>query len=84
MLIAVQDFTVRKSIHLYQFSQTKDELFLETIMIVVFLLHLTHLRKIDVDWTTQQGFVLERKKIVSRRLQAALSYGFWSKLHLNA
>ena len=31
-------------------------------MTVVFLLHLTHLRKIDVDWTTQEGFVLERKK----------------------
>jgi len=31
-------------------------------MTVVFLLHLTHLREIDKDWTTQQGFVLERGK----------------------
>jgi len=62
ILITVQDFTVWKLVHLYQFSQTKDELFLEMIMTVVFLLHLTHLREIDKDWTTQQGFVLERGK----------------------
>lgn len=62
ILITVQDFTVWKLIHLYQFSQTKDELFLETIMTVAFLLHLTHLREIDKGWTTQQGLVLERGK----------------------
>ena len=48
----------------YQFCPTKDEQFLETIMTVVFLLRLTHWREIDMDWTTQEGFVLEREKLL--------------------
>ena len=59
----------------YQFCLTKDEQFLETIMTVVSLLRLTHLKEIDMDWTTQEGFVLEREKIVSESLQEALSWG---------
>ena len=58
--IAEQDFRVNTS---YQFSLTKDEQFLETIMTVAFLLRLAHLRETEMDWTTKEGFVLEREKL---------------------
>lgn len=73
LLTIVQDFESVKINISYQFSLTKDELFLEMIMIVVFLSHLTHLTVIDMDWITQEGFVLKREKIVSKRLRVALS-----------
>lgn len=53
-------------------------------MTVAFLLSLTHLRETEMDWTTQEGFVLEREKIVSERLQVASPWGFWSTPKLSA